>query len=126
MDSKHWNLIKINNNIQPSGLSFLSAAVQNNHLYVFGGNGDQNARSNEIYRYKLPDQPKSTLKNDFYKFLKKQLFCDLKFLCRNGQNVLAHCGIVACRSDYCRKLIKMMKDKKVNIFNKYEPLKKVY
>ena len=103
----------MNSNIQPSGRSFLSAAVQNNHLYVFGGNGDQNARSNEIYRYKLPDQPKSTLKNDFYKFLKKQLFCDLKFLCYNGQTVSAHCAIVACRSEYCRQLIKIMKDKKV-------------
>ena len=37
----------------PSGRSFLAAAVQNENLYVFGGNGDQNTRSNELYRFKV-------------------------------------------------------------------------
>lgn len=89
----------------PFGRSFLAAAVQNECLYVFGGNGDQNVRSNELFRFKvsklkkfkllflfkfellklfkLPNQPKSTLRNDFYKLLKKEMFCDLKFICSN-------------------------------------------
>jgi hypothetical protein len=78
--------------------------------YVFGGNGDQNTRSNELYKLKLPNQPKSTLKDDFYKLFKKELFCDLKFICADNF-VLAHCAIVASRSCYCRQLIKIAKEK---------------
>lgn len=37
----------------PFGRSFLAAAVQNECLYVFGGNGDQNVRSNELFRFKV-------------------------------------------------------------------------
>lgn len=67
----------------PSGRSFLAASVQNEYLYVFGGNGDQNSRSNELFRFKLPNQPKSTLKDDLYRILKKEMFCDLKLICSN-------------------------------------------
>lgn len=119
LDSKNWTQISMNNQLQPSGRSFLSAAVQDDHLYVFGGNGDQNARSNQIYRFKLPNQPISTLKTDFYKFLQKELFCDLKFVCKGNQTVYAHCAIVACRSQYCRQLIKIATEKRVLINSVY-------
>lgn len=39
--------------------------------------------NNDTNIFKLPNQPKSTLRNDFYKLLKKEVFCDLKFLCVN-------------------------------------------
>ncbi len=116
LKSKNWTLISMNSQmLQPSGRSFLSAAVQDNHLYVFGGNGDQNARSNQIYRFKLPNQPISTLKADLYTFLQKELLCDLRFVCEGGLAVYAHCAIVASRSKYCRQLIKLAIEKQVRV-----------
>ncbi len=115
LDTKNWSLISISpSQLQPSGRSFLSASVQNDCMYVFGGNGDQNARSNEIYRFKLPrsNQPRSTLKNDFYKLLQEQLFCDLRLVCHNNHSVYSHCAMLAARSVYCRQLIKAAKEQR--------------
>jgi hypothetical protein len=85
--------------------SFMAASVHGESIYIFGGNVDQNTRSNELYRFKLPTQPKCTLREDFYKLLEKELFCDLNF---NVDNVMvkAHCAIVACRSVYFRQRIR--------------------
>jgi hypothetical protein len=66
----------------------LAGVVYCGAVYVFGGNGDSNTRSNELFRLKLPNQPKSTLKDDFYKMLKKELCCDLEFICSNNHVVL--------------------------------------
>ncbi|RNA42331.1 leucine-zipper-like transcriptional regulator 1 [Brachionus plicatilis] len=112
LETKTWEIITMHGkSLVPSGRSFLAASVQSEHLYVFGGNGDQNARSNELFRFKLPNQPKSTLKDDLYKVLKKEMFCDLKLTCSNKETVLAHCAIVASRSPHFRQLIKHSKDK---------------
>ena len=116
LETKNWCLISMQNHMQkqchmPNGRSFLAAVVQNDFLYVYGGNGDQNARSNELHRFKLPNQPKSTLKDDFFKLLKKELFCDLRFICSQNEIVEAHCAIVVSRSIYCRQLIKLAKEK---------------
>lgn len=78
---------------------------------MFGGNGDQNTRSNELFRFKLPNQPLSTFKDDLYQILKKEFLCDLKFVCCDNQIVYAHCAIVASRSATFRQLIKLAKNK---------------
>ena len=111
LDTKTWDLIHMHHTSPiPTGRSFLASSVLNETLYVFGGNGDQNTRSNELYKLKLPNQPKSTLKDDFYKLFKKEMFCDLKFICADNY-VLAHCAVVASRSGYCRQLIKIEREK---------------
>jgi hypothetical protein len=112
LETKTWNLIEIKSSI-PSGYSFLAATIHNEYLYVFGGNGDQNTRSNELYRFKLPNQPMSTFKDDLYKILKKEFLCDLKFICSSNQSVMAHCAIVSSRSSSFRQLIKLTKNKMI-------------
>lgn len=46
---------------------------------------------------------------DFYSLLKNEKLCDLEFICSDSP-VLAHCAIVACRSPYCHRLIKLNKE----------------
>jgi leucine-zipper-like transcriptional regulator 1 len=108
LETKTWSVVmatpRINHPI-PSGRSFLSGAIQNDHFYIFGGNGDQNTRSNELYSLKLPNQPKSTLQHDFYRILNEQILCDLKFIFSDSTFIKCHCAVVASRSQYCRQLI---------------------
>ncbi len=37
----------------PSTRSFMAASVNGDYMYIFGGNADQNTRSNELYRFKV-------------------------------------------------------------------------
>ena len=37
----------------PNGRSFLAGIVHDGNIYIFGGNGDQNTRSNELYKFKV-------------------------------------------------------------------------
>ena len=89
----------------PSARSFMAASVFDGSLHIFGGTVDQSTRSNELYRFKLPIQPKCTLRKDFYKLLQKELLCDLNFIIGDVK-IKAHCAIVSCRSVYLRKRVK--------------------
>jgi leucine-zipper-like transcriptional regulator 1 len=114
LTTKTWNSITLST--VPSGRSFMAASVHGEYLYIFGGNGDQNTRSNELYRFKLPTQPKCTLKDDFYSLFKKQILCDLHFIIGN-EIIKAHCAIVACRSTFFYKKIRKIYESSLRASN---------
>ena len=68
-------------------------------MYVFGGPDDS-----DLFSFHIANYPKCTLNDDFANLLKKEEFCDLKFIVgKHGEVVWAHVAIVAARSPYLRK-----------------------
>eukprot|EP00800_Vazella_pourtalesii_P008004 TRINITY_DN2127_c0_g1_i4.p1 TRINITY_DN2127_c0_g1~~TRINITY_DN2127_c0_g1_i4.p1 ORF type:complete len:635 (-),score=123.38 TRINITY_DN2127_c0_g1_i4:110-2014(-) len=89
----------------PNGRLFHSAAIQGNRMYVFGGMIDSSPiRLSDLFSFHIANYPKCTLNDDFANLLKKEEFCDLKFIVgKHGEVVWAHVAIVAARSPYLRK-----------------------
>ena len=61
-------------------------------------------RLSDLFSFHIANYPKCTLNDDFANLLKKEEFCDLKFIVgKHGEVVWAHVAIVAARSPYLRK-----------------------
>ena len=89
----------------PNGRLFHSAAIQGSRMYIFGGMIDSSPiRLSDLFSFHIANYPKCTLPDDFASLLKREEFCDLKFIVgKHGEVVSAHVAIVAARSPYLRK-----------------------
>ena len=108
VDSRLWSVIQpASGSETPCGRVFHSAAVWNNSMYIFGGTIDSvSNRSGDLYRFCFSSFPKCTLIEDFASLLKKQLFCDVRFvLGEDAVIVKAHAAIVAARSPFLQRKI---------------------
>ncbi len=107
VDSRTWNVITPAEGSKiPCGRVFHSAAVWNDGMYIFGGTVDSlSNRSGDLFRFSFSTSPKCSLINDFAMLLRKETFCDLHFVLKEGAIVKAHIVIVASRSPFLRQKI---------------------
>lgn len=112
LDSQTWSVIlPAPASEVPSGRLFHAAAVVGDAMFIFGGTGDNNVRSGEVYRFQFSSYPKCTLHDDFGKLLETRSFCDVKFLVgEEEKKILGHLALVAARSAYLRNKIRQAKE----------------
>lgn len=112
LDSQKWSVILLDTeSLVPSGRLFHAAAVVGDAMFIFGGTGDNNVRSGEMYRFQFSSYPKCTLHEDYGKLLETRMFCDTQFIVGpEEQKITGHVALVAARSGYLRKLIRQAKE----------------